>query len=153
MVTPRRATLNDIPTLVELMEAFYAESGLSLDQPWAVESFRALLADETRGAVWIVARDGEAAGYIVLTVRHSMEYGGLNGFIDDFYVRPAFRRHGLGQAAVDTLLAEAMQRGLKALHVEAARDRTAARELYDRLGFGNIDPKREMLTRLLPAQS
>jgi len=153
MVTPCRATLNDIAALVELMREFYAESGLSLDQDWAAESFRALLDDDTRGAVWIVNGDDTPVGYIVLTVRHSMEYGGLDGFIDDFYVRPAFRRQGLGQSAVDALLAEAAQRGLKALHVEAARDKTAARELYDRLGFKPTDPNRVMLTRLLQAQS
>lgn len=146
MITVRRATLGDVPTLVELMQAFYADYGFPLDHRWAADSFRALLDDDRRGAIWIASDGNAPAGYIVLTVRHSMEFGGLDGFIDDFYVRPAYRRRGLGRSAINALLAECERRDLKALHVEAVREKTVARELYESIGLGVADDKRQTLT-------
>jgi hypothetical protein len=82
MITTRRATPEDIPWLVDMMAKFYAESGFLLDRDWASASFAALL-DDVRGAAWIGSHHDDPAGYVVLTLRHSMEYGGLDGFIDD----------------------------------------------------------------------
>src|SRR5258708_3469166 len=92
----RRATLDDIPVLVELMEDFYAESDYRLDRKWATTCFGALLSDGSLGAAWLGFHDGEPAGHVVLTVRFSMEYAGLVGVIDDLFVRPIGRRRGLG---------------------------------------------------------
>ncbi len=64
-----------------MMGEFYAESGLSLDERWAAESFTILLSDGGKGSVWIASDENEPAGYAVLTVRHSMEFGGPDGFI------------------------------------------------------------------------
>lgn len=153
MITTRRATLDDVPLLVTLMREFYAESALSLDERWAADSFFILLSDSGKGAVWIASDGDEPAGYIVLTVRHSMEYGGPDGFIDDLYVRPAHRRRGLGAAALEALLAESRQRELKALHVETARDQTPGRRLYEGFDFGVADEKRELLSLRLSSST
>jgi ribosomal protein S18 acetylase RimI-like enzyme len=146
MITPRRATKEDMPLLVVLMREFYAESEFVLDGQWATNSFCALLSDDSKGAVWIVFHHGEPAGYVVLTLRHSMEYGGLDGFIDDLYVRPADRRKGLGRAALKAVFAECERRSVLALHVEAGRSNAAAQALYRSLGLGALDDARQLLT-------
>ena len=56
----RPATEADIPTLVALMTAFYAESDFPLPVGPATRSFEALLADPRLGGVW-VAEEGDAA--------------------------------------------------------------------------------------------
>jgi len=76
-----RAGAAEIPALIDLMREFYAESSYALDREWAEASFRRLLADETRGAAWLALQGAEPAGYVVLTLRHSMEFGGLAGII------------------------------------------------------------------------
>lgn len=92
--TIRLATSADVPLLVDLMHEFYAESHVPLDRHEAGASFAHLLGDRTRGAVWLLAAGQAPAGYVVLTVGFSMEYGGLDAFVDDLFVRPAFRRKG-----------------------------------------------------------
>ena len=57
--TIERAGLADIPALVELMSQFYAESSYALDREWAEASFKRLLREEARGAIWI-ARLGKS---------------------------------------------------------------------------------------------
>jgi GNAT superfamily N-acetyltransferase len=72
----------------------------------ASNSLSALVSDDAKGDVWIAFRDDEPAGYAVLIIRHSMEYGGPDAFIDDLYVRPAHRRQGLGREALGWLFSE-----------------------------------------------
>ncbi len=140
----RPATLDDVPLLVELMQEFYAESAMPLEPRQAAASFAQLLGDPARGAVWLLGAGEAWAGYVVLAVGFSMEYGGLDAFVDDLYVRPRFRRRGLGRLALCTLLAEGRRRGVRALHLEVGRDNEAARALYARFGFRDND--RQLLT-------
>lgn len=142
----RHATLDDIPILVDLMQEFYAEAAYPLDRQWAANSFSALLRDDSLGAVWIIFHDGEPAGHVVLTIRFSMEYGGLDAFIDDLFIRPAYRRRGLGRAALKALFDECERRRVLALHVEVGQDNIAAKALYQSYGLEPGSDSRQMLT-------
>ena len=146
MITTRHATTGDLPLLVDLMQEFYAESAFDLESRWASDSFITLLSSASKGAVWIAFYDAEPAGYVVLTIRHNMEYGGDDGFIDDLYVRPNYRRKGLGRAATRALLEECERRNVLALHVEAGRNNVAAQALYRSFGLYVLDDARQLLT-------
>ena len=146
MTGTRDATLDDIPVLVDLMREFYAEADYPLDRRWAADSFYALLMDASLGAVWIVFHDSEPAGYVVLTVRFSMEYGGLDAFVDDLFVRPRHRRRGLGRAALRALFDECKRRRVLAVHVEVGHDNVAAKALYSSYGLEQGDDGRQKLT-------
>jgi ribosomal protein S18 acetylase RimI-like enzyme len=144
--TIRKAGPGDIPLLVDLMQEFHREGGRPLDREWAAASFSALFRDESRGAAWIVSCDGGPAGYVVLTVRFTMEFGGLDAFIDDLFVRPDFRRRGLGRLVVAALFAECERRGVLAVHVETGSDNIAAKGLYESFGLRLGNDGRQMLT-------
>jgi L-amino acid N-acyltransferase YncA len=64
-----------------------------------------------------------------------MEYGGLRGFIDDLYVRPAVRGEGAGAALLAAARAAAVERGVRALHVEVGPENLTARRLHARAGY------------------
>ncbi|HEX8071599.1 MAG TPA: GNAT family N-acetyltransferase [Pyrinomonadaceae bacterium] len=142
----RSADEGDISVLVDLMQEFYAEAGYALDRRWASASFAALLKDRARGAVWLVACDGAPAGYVVLTIRFSMEFGGLDAFIDDLFVRAAYRRRGAGRAALRALFDECARLGVRAVHVEVGHDNAAAQALYASYGLAPGGDGRQMLT-------
>jgi GNAT superfamily N-acetyltransferase len=142
--TTLRASSVDIGVLVGLMREFYAEAGFSLDDDWAAASFSALLWDPSRGMIWVVRVDNVPAGHVVLTFRHSMEFGGLDAFVDDLFVRPGHRRRGLGRALLTALFDECRRRGVLAVHVETGQGNAAARALYASFGMG--DRKRLLLT-------
>jgi ribosomal protein S18 acetylase RimI-like enzyme len=147
--TTRSATFDDIPILVELMQEFYAEANYQLDRQWAAASFSALLKDNSRGAAWVILQDSEPAGYVVLTIRFSMEYGGLDGFIDDLFIRPAYRRQGLGRAALKALFDECGRRKLLAVHVEVGQDDVGAKSLYRSYGLEpKLDGRQALTARL-----
>jgi ribosomal protein S18 acetylase RimI-like enzyme len=133
----RPATPEDVPTLVALMSAFYAESDYPLPAASATRAFSALLADDRLGGAWLAEFDGVAVGHVVLTVSFSMEYGGLRGFVDDLYVRPEARRRGVGAALLAAVRASCAARGVRAMLVEVGPDNTGARSLYERAGYAD----------------
>jgi ribosomal protein S18 acetylase RimI-like enzyme len=141
-----RARSSDISTLVELMSQFYAESSYVLDRPWATASFKLLLGDETRGTAWIARRGTDPAGYVVLALRHSMEFGALAGVIDDLFVRPQFRHQGVGSALLSALFDECRALNVAAVHVEVAPDNVAASGLYRAFGLRSPSTERQTLT-------
>lgn len=141
----RPATLADIPTLLKLMREFYAESGFVLDDAEATASFNALLNNPALGGVFLAQQAGEAAGHVVLTVRFAMEYGGLESYVDDLYVRPPVRRQGVAHALLEALFADCRERGAKAVLVEVAQSNTAAQKLYASFGLRGWADDREVL--------
>ncbi|MES2889942.1 MAG: GNAT family N-acetyltransferase [Pseudomonadota bacterium] len=56
------------------------------------------------------------------------------------FVRPAFRRFGLGRQLAQALLDEARRAGYSAVLLDTLDDMEAARELYASLGFEEIPP-------------
>ncbi|MGE0452137.1 MAG: N-acetyltransferase family protein [Vicinamibacteria bacterium] len=133
----RPAGIDDLPELASLMMEFYAEAGFTLARAAAERTFTALLAAPELGGVWLLESDGSSAGFVVLTVSFSMEYGGLRGFVDDFFVRSAFRRRGLGAAALAAVRRACQERGVRALLVEVGPSNDGALSVYRRAGFSD----------------
>jgi ribosomal protein S18 acetylase RimI-like enzyme len=56
------------------------------------------------------------------------------------YVRPAFRRVGLGRVLAQALLDEGRRAGYSVMLLDTLDDMEAARDLYETLGFEEIPP-------------
>ena len=134
----RLATKSDIPALVAFMTDFYAESDFVLPAAAATRAFNALFAAPALGAVWLADQAGAPVGHLVLAFSFSVEYGGLRGFIDDLYVRPAARGHGAGAALLAAAREGARARGLRVLQVETGEAHHPARPLYSAQGTSTV---------------
>lgn len=145
----RPATDADIDSLVALMVDFYAEASFTLSAAPPTRAFEAFLATPSLGAVWLAEEDGLPVGHVVLTVAFSMEFGGLRGFIDDLYVRPAARGRGTGAALLAAARDGAIARGVRALCVETGLADHPARGLYARAGY--VDSEHALLVQPLAA--
>jgi ribosomal protein S18 acetylase RimI-like enzyme len=139
-----RAHKEDIPLLIELMASFYAESGYELDQPLAEKAFAVLLSREHFGCVWLIDECGRPVGYIVVTFRFGMEYGGLMACLDDLYVLPEFRNKGLSTAALGHVRVFCEEMGIRAITVEVSPDNGPAQKVYRRFGLTEA-PGRQLL--------
>ena len=147
----RKATAADIGALVGLMTEFYAEAGYGLDESWARSVFATLFENEDRGCAWLVQDQDAPIGHAVMTVRFTMEHGGLSGYIDDLFVRPGYRGRGAAGRVLRELEKECAERGCRALIVEVGRDNHAALRTYARLGMEHVEDGRILYRKLLPA--
>jgi GNAT superfamily N-acetyltransferase len=146
----RRATADDIPLLVGLMAEFYAEAGYDLDHAHAGAAFAALLADERLGHVWIIQAEHQDVGYMVLTLRYAMEYGGLIACLDDLYVRRDWRNRGLSTSAVMEARTFCESAGIRGLTVEVGPNNGAAQTVYRRAGFAEAVGRQLLALPLAP---
>ena len=135
----RKASRTDLELLVSMMAEFYSESPYPLNRRRAAEAFAPLLADDRLGHVWFIQSNSKDVGYVVVTLGYSMEYGGLNAFVDDFFIQPAFRGAGLGKAALAEVRNFCVNRGIRAILVETGRENAAALAAYRRAGFADTD--------------
>ena len=81
-----------------MMAEFYSDSPYTLNPRRATDAFTALLADERLGHVWFIESNSRDVGYVVVTLCHSMTFGGMTAVVDDFFIQPSFRGEGLGKA-------------------------------------------------------
>lgn len=125
----------ELPTLLQLMREFYPQQHMRLDQEAASSAAERMVTDPSLGAVYLILLKDELAGYFVLTFCYSVEFHGRFGLLDEIYVRPAFQRKGLGQAAIAFAQQKCKQAGIKALRLEVGTDNSGAQELYRREGF------------------
>lgn len=143
----RRATIDDVDAVVELVRRFYAEDGYPFDAANTAEAVCSLIDEDVLGAIWVADPGDGPVGYVALTLGFSLEFMGRDGFVDDLYLSPAWRGRGLGRALLDRLVSEAGARGVRALHLEVGREKREARALYRRVGFEDHD--RILMTREL----
>ena len=144
----RHAHHDDIPTLLALMSEFYAESGYDLDHSIAGAAFAKIISDERLGYVWLIDEEAKNVGYIVLTLRFGMEYGGLMASIDDLFVVPQSRNQGLSTAALFQVCEFCKGIGIRAMTVEVGFSNGPAQAVYRRLGLTDT-PDRQLLSLAL----
>lgn len=102
------------------------------------ERVRQLLA-EGQTAV-LLAGDGPA-GLALLRFRPSIWTEGLECYLAELYVVPASRGRGIGRALMLGAIEHARQRGADYMDLNTAETDTAARSLYESLGFSSSEGK------------
>jgi GNAT superfamily N-acetyltransferase len=65
------------------------------------------------------------------------------GEIKRMYVRPEFRRRGIGRALLEALISEAQEIGYPTVRLDSTRFMEAAHSLYRSVGFHEIEPYTE----------
>ena len=135
----------DIELLLQFMREYYEFDHLPFDERLARTALESFVGDLIFGRVWLISADTETIGYLVLTLGYSLEYGGRDAFIDEVYIRAAYRGQGVGRQAIAFAETQCRSLGVRALHLEVERDNTNAHALYRKVGF--VDHDRYLMTK------
>lgn len=144
-----QATPADVPTLLRMMRTLAEQEpgAIRFDEAAARSALNLLFATPELGRAWLLW-DGEVtAGYVILALGFSIEYHGRDAFIDELYIEPAYRRRGLGRAAMDFAELRAKELGVNAVHLEVDHGNDPAAELYRKTGY--VDHERHLMTKWL----
>lgn len=140
MLSIRSADIKDAPLLLTLIrelaeydrvshEASVTEEEIARDGFGPNRKFRAVIAE------W----DGQVAGYAVFFEFYSTFQGRAGLFIDNLFVRPDFRKHGIGKALLAHVAGIAWNEKYFCMRWEVLDWNTSAIEFYSKMGAVFLD--------------
>jgi ribosomal protein S18 acetylase RimI-like enzyme len=137
-----------LETLLPMVAAFHAEAGIDSTEAGRHAAVVPILDGVPHGSAYLIGPARAPIGYIVLSFGWSVEFGGLDGIIDEIWIRRAVRGRGIASEVLRTLPKALAGAGLKALHLEVEPGNDAARRLYQRNGFALRDGYHLMTRRV-----
>ena len=137
----------DLPLLERLVRAYYAEESHAFHEDRQPAALAALVAGEPFGRVWLIRLEGCDVGYVVLTWAFSIEAGGREAWVDEFYLLPEVRNRGVGRRVLAMLEAEAVDLAVRRMFLEVERHNQAI-GLYRRAGY--VEHGRFLMSKFLP---
>lgn len=129
------ATLDDLERLLPLVAAFHDEEGVLQDDATRRAALSPLLKGSPHGCVYLAGPTRAPIGYVIITFGWSVEFGGMDGFVDEIYIRPGVRGRGIGTEILMTLPKTLASAGMKAIHLEVDRSNETARRVYEKQHF------------------
>jgi ribosomal protein S18 acetylase RimI-like enzyme len=131
----KAATLADVDALTPLMREYYEYDGIPFDEAKARKALAGFLSHDSFGRAWLVCQADAIAGYIVLTYDYGLESGGREAFIDEFYLRAAYRGQGIGRKTIEFAEQFCAANGIRTLLLGVEPENTAAQAFYRKVGF------------------
>lgn len=131
----RLATVEDAAAIARLLHDFNLEFTEPSPGPEALaETVRHLLAESE--ITVLLAGDG-SDGLALLRFRPALWSKGLEAYLQELYVVPDLRGQGIGRALLERTLEIARERGADGIDLNTGETDTAARALYESMGFTN----------------
>ncbi|MFN2612691.1 MAG: GNAT family N-acetyltransferase [Solirubrobacterales bacterium] len=131
----RQANGDDAPLIARMLHEFNAE--FSEPTPGTdVLSGRVLEFIESGAMIYLLGGEGPD-GFAQISFHPSVWAQEPVGYLEELYVVPDRRGGGVGRAIMDAVLELARERGAAGMEVVTGEDDTAARALYESLGFAN----------------
>ena len=140
----RRATVNDLATVVDLRLSLLREYGMhpvyGRLHPDVESRARPLFEQQIRAedqAIFLAERDGDIVGIVrCADVKGSpLLLPDRYCYVTSVFVRPAHRRHGVLAALMDPVESWARARGLTEMRLHNSTLSESARSAWDQLGF------------------
>jgi ribosomal protein S18 acetylase RimI-like enzyme len=135
----RRAGVGDAEAIGRLLHDFNTEYDEVTPGPEALaKRLRGLL---EAGEVTVLLGGSRPEGLALLRFRPSLWTETLDCYLEELYVAPDRRGRGLGRALMEAAMDAARDAGAAYMDLGTAETDTAARALYESLGFSNREGK------------
>ena len=139
-LTFRPITAADETDFYTMAEEFYHSDAVL--HPIPAEYHRRAFAEMMRSGQYLsgyIFTDGDnTAGFAVTNRMMQHEAGGVMVWVEDLYIRPAYRGQGLGSRFL-AWLEEPLRGDAVMLRLETEPENERAQELYYRLGYENLN--------------
>lgn len=138
----RPATPADLHEVVELLAAQLAEHDIPLARADLSFAAEGILRVPDRGFVLLAVAPEGAVGVACASYSWTVERGGMVAWLDELYVVPARREHGIGNELLAEVIAAATRAGCPAMELEVETSHARAEHLYRRHGFKPLPRRR-----------
>ncbi|MCD6051826.1 MAG: GCN5-related N-acetyltransferase [Verrucomicrobia bacterium] len=125
----------EVDRLLPVVEEFYAHFGFA----WDTTTKRRLLVEFLQrpelGRLWVAVSGERIVGYALVPYYFGLEFDGVVGLLDEFFISPAARGQGAGARLLKEVMSGLPQEGITKLRLEVDGKHPEAARLYERLGF------------------
>jgi ribosomal protein S18 acetylase RimI-like enzyme len=143
----------DVPHILALMEQYWNLEGIAgFDSTRMSRLLERVLSQPHLGTVWVARAGAELAGYLLAVFVFSLEFQGLIAEIDEFFVLPRARRHGIGTALLETAEARLAEAGCASIQLQLHAANAAARAFYRRRRY-TARAAYELMGKALPGRA
>ena len=148
----RRAFVDDIPALLELLEMLFAlEADFHFDEIRARRGLELLLQNPDSCAVFVALADEEVAAMCSAQLVISTAMGARCAWVEDVIVKPDFRGRNIMPRMLEELESWCLKRGATRLQLLCDEQNEAAQAFYAKRGFARAHLK--CLQKFLPGNS
>lgn len=139
-LTIHRARRNEVPLVLSLVRELAEYEKLSHEVEATEISIEAALFSESPRLFCEIAEwNGDAAGFAVWFLNYSTFAGRFGIYLEDLFVRPQFRRNGIGKALLAHLARTCVENGWSRLQWAVLDWNAPSIEFYESLGAGLMD--------------
>ena len=132
----RALEATDREVYLDMAAEFYMSEAVchNVPQIYLERTFEEMMRSDVyaEGFIFLNERE-ETAGYAIVSKMFSQEAGGMSVWIEEIYIRQAYRGHGIGKAFF--AFYEALHPEMMRLRLEVDKKNTDAIRLYKKLGF------------------
>jgi ribosomal protein S18 acetylase RimI-like enzyme len=138
----RPATPADLDEVTELLAAQLHEHDIPIDRADLEYAADGILRVPDRGFVLLALHQGGTVGVACVSYSWTVERGGMVAWLDELYVVPAMREHGIGNELLAGVIATAGAAGCRTVELEVETSHARAEHLYRRHGFTDMPRRR-----------
>ena len=129
------AGLDDLERLVPMVLAFHQDDGIKSDEDHVRKAITPILEGLPYGEIYLAGPRQAPLGYAFIVHSWSIEFGALDIYVDEIFLRPPVRGRGLGTQVLGALTALCREKGANSMALVVGHDNAPARALYRRGGF------------------
>ncbi|MGZ2259269.1 N-acetyltransferase family protein [Roseobacter sp. A03A-229] len=148
----RPAGRDDLSTILDMVAQLAAFHG-DVATVTPDELARDILGPQPWVRVFLAEEHGVAVGYVALTPRAQMQFGGRGMDMHHLFVAPHARDRGVGRALIAASEQVALDAGCHYLSVGTHPDNHLAQDIYRGMGFDQLDPAGPRFRIMLAAAS
>jgi len=138
----RPAGPHDIGAIQYLLSLQFGEHANTLKSDAIARAVEGLVAKPQYGTILLASKGAVSVGIATLSFTWTLEHGGLSAWLDELYVIPQEREHGVGTLLAEAAIAEARRNCCMAIDLEVEAGHERAEKLYQRLGFNRRQRQR-----------
>jgi len=137
----------DLPALTALVRAYHDYDRHPFDEPVILAALQQLCDGTAYARCFFIHLDGARIGYVSASYGFSIEVGGLDFFLDEFFLEEPWRGRGLGRRVLAMIEDEVRRLGGLRLCLEAELHNPRAAQLYATSGYE--EHERRLLSKML----
>jgi GNAT superfamily N-acetyltransferase len=134
----RPATAVDRGAILALLVAQLRDHGIATPEDEIARTVDLVLRRPHRGCFVLAVDAGRVVGLAAVSFGFPVEHGGRGAWLEELYVEPAARGHGLGERLLAAALDAARAGGAVAIDLEIEAGHERVESLYRRAGFAPL---------------